>query len=79
MIHAFKIYLSVVYFLIRTQMYCNFNPDLCFVTGDRKKPELRGIHPINTTVEEGGSAVFQCRVKSDVLPHVQVITTLKLN
>ncbi|GIY91781.1 hypothetical protein CEXT_796762 [Caerostris extrusa] len=38
---------------------------------DRKKPELRGIHPVNTTVEEGGSAVFQCRVKSEILPHVQ--------
>lgn len=79
MMHAFEIYLRVAYFLIKTQMYCNFNAGFCFVIGDRKKPELRGIHPINTTVEEGGSAVFQCRVKSDVLPHVQVITSLKLN
>lgn len=35
------------------------------------KPEMTGSHPLNTTVEYGGTAVFQCRVKSDVPPHVQ--------
>ncbi|KAG8193327.1 hypothetical protein JTE90_022957 [Oedothorax gibbosus] len=51
--------------------HSNHTVVLDVIPGDRKKPELRGIHPINTTVEEGGTAVFQCKVKSDVLPHVQ--------
>ncbi|GFU10989.1 fibroblast growth factor receptor-like 1 [Nephila pilipes] len=49
----------------------NYTVALDVIPGDRKKPELRGIHPVNTTVEEGGSAVFQCRVKSEIIPHVQ--------
>ncbi|XP_062332946.1 fibroblast growth factor receptor-like 1b isoform X1 [Osmerus eperlanus] len=35
------------------------------------KPVLTGTHPVNTTVEFGGTASFQCRVHSDVKPVVQ--------
>ncbi|GBM06778.1 Fibroblast growth factor receptor-like 1 [Araneus ventricosus] len=49
----------------------NYTVAVHVIPGDRKKPELRGIHPVNTTVEEGGSAVFQCKVKSEIRPHVQ--------
>ncbi|XP_076372064.1 fibroblast growth factor receptor-like 1 isoform X2 [Tachypleus tridentatus] len=35
------------------------------------KPELAGNHPINTTVEYGRTATFQCRVRSQVTPHIQ--------
>ncbi|XP_071386370.1 fibroblast growth factor receptor-like 1 [Centroberyx affinis] len=35
------------------------------------KPLLTGVHPVNTTVEFGGTASFQCRVGSDVKPVVQ--------
>lgn len=29
-------------------------------------------HPVNSSVGVGGSATFQCTVRSDVLPHIQV-------
>lgn len=35
------------------------------------KPVLTGTHPVNTTVEFGGTATFQCKVHSDVKPVVQ--------
>lgn len=41
-----------------------------------KKPELPGLHPLNTTVESGGTASFQCRVLSDALPHIQWLKKL---
>ncbi|NP_001165523.1 Fibroblast growth factor receptor-like 1 precursor [Strongylocentrotus purpuratus] len=37
----------------------------------KKKPELLGEHPVNTTVEFGGTTSFQCRVRSDIKPHIQ--------
>ncbi|XP_071494750.1 fibroblast growth factor receptor-like 1 isoform X2 [Diadema antillarum] len=36
-----------------------------------KKPDLVGEHPVNTTVEFGGTTSFQCRVRSDMTPHIQ--------
>ncbi|KAL4631527.1 fibroblast growth factor receptor-like 1 [Arapaima gigas] len=35
------------------------------------KPILTGTHPLNTTVEFGGTASFQCKVHSDVKPVIQ--------
>ncbi|KAK2891035.1 hypothetical protein Q8A67_013678 [Cirrhinus molitorella] len=35
------------------------------------KPILTGTHPVNTTVEFGGTASFQCKVHSDVKPVIQ--------
>uniref|UniRef100_UPI00398E3E38 fibroblast growth factor receptor-like 1 n=1 Tax=Pristiophorus japonicus TaxID=55135 RepID=UPI00398E3E38 len=37
----------------------------------RSKPVLTGTHPVNTTVEFGGTTSFQCKVRSDVKPVVQ--------
>lgn len=37
----------------------------------RKKPELTGDHPINTTANVGATATLQCRVRSDIPPHIQ--------
>eukprot|EP00062_Callorhinchus_milii_P007105 gi/632948369/ref/XP_007889568.1/ PREDICTED: fibroblast growth factor receptor-like 1 [Callorhinchus milii] len=37
----------------------------------RSKPVLTGTHPVNTTVQFGGTTSFQCRVQSDVKPVVQ--------
>lgn len=39
--------------------------------GVRQSPQMVGVHPMNTTVREGDTAVMQCLVKSDVAPHVQ--------
>ncbi|PIK54021.1 fibroblast growth factor receptor-like protein precursor, partial [Apostichopus japonicus] len=36
-----------------------------------ERPDFFGEHPVNTTVEYGGTTSFQCRVKSDVKPHIQ--------
>lgn len=41
-----------------------------------KKPQLPGLHPLNTTVESGGTASFQCRVLSEVTPHIQWLKKL---
>ncbi|XP_057706382.1 fibroblast growth factor receptor-like 1a [Corythoichthys intestinalis] len=35
------------------------------------KPILTGTHPVNTTVDYGGSTSFQCKVRSDVKPVIQ--------
>ncbi|CAL8357829.1 unnamed protein product [Merluccius merluccius] len=35
------------------------------------KPILAGTHPVNTTVDYGGTTSFQCKVRSDVKPVIQ--------
>ncbi|XP_053284635.1 fibroblast growth factor receptor-like 1a [Pleuronectes platessa] len=35
------------------------------------KPVLTGTHPVNTTVDYGGTTSFQCKVHSDVKPVIQ--------
>nr|XP_046151020.1 fibroblast growth factor receptor-like 1 isoform X1 [Oncorhynchus gorbuscha] len=35
------------------------------------KPILTGTHPVNTTVNYGGTTSFQCKVRSDVKPVIQ--------
>ncbi|XP_028902389.1 fibroblast growth factor receptor-like 1 isoform X2 [Ornithorhynchus anatinus] len=37
----------------------------------RSKPVLTGTHPVNTTVDYGGTTSFQCKVRSDVKPVIQ--------
>ncbi|XP_037685134.1 fibroblast growth factor receptor-like 1 isoform X3 [Choloepus didactylus] len=37
----------------------------------RSKPVLAGTHPVNTTVDFGGTASLQCKVRSDVKPVIQ--------
>ncbi|KAF4094133.1 hypothetical protein AMELA_G00009660, partial [Ameiurus melas] len=41
------------------------------------KPMLTGSHPLNTTVELGGTALFQCKVHSDVKPVIQWLKRLE--
>ncbi|KAM6980285.1 fibroblast growth factor receptor-like 1b [Aplochiton taeniatus] len=41
------------------------------VERSHSKPVLTGSHPVNTTVEYGGTASFQCKVRSNVKPVVQ--------
>ncbi|GAB6031437.1 Fibroblast growth factor receptor-like 1 [Chamberlinius hualienensis] len=36
-----------------------------------RQPVMTELQPLNTTVEYGGMAHFQCRVKSDAVPHIQ--------
>ncbi|XP_022253823.1 fibroblast growth factor receptor-like 1 isoform X1 [Limulus polyphemus] len=51
--------------------------DLQVVDRILNKPELAGSHPVNTTVEYGRKATFQCRVRSQVLPHIQWLRQIK--
>lgn len=46
---------------------------LVFVSAERtnSKPILTGTHPVNTTVDYGGTTSFQCKVRSDVKPVIQ--------
>ncbi|XP_014664084.1 PREDICTED: fibroblast growth factor receptor-like 1 [Priapulus caudatus] len=43
----------------------------------QEKPLMTGEDPVNTTVEYGGTASFQCKVKSAVKPHVQWLKEVK--
>lgn len=37
----------------------------------KSKPVLTGTHPVNTTVDYGGTTSLQCKVRSDVKPVIQ--------
>ncbi|XP_068608212.1 fibroblast growth factor receptor-like 1 [Brachionichthys hirsutus] len=43
------------------------------------KPVLTGTHPINTTVDYGGTTSFQCKVRSDVKPVIQWLKRVESN
>ncbi|KAM4541650.1 fibroblast growth factor receptor-like 1 [Odontesthes bonariensis] len=43
------------------------------------KPVLTGTHPVNTTVEYGGTTSFQCKVRSDVKPVIQWLKRVESN
>ena len=45
----------------------------------KRKPDLLGEHPVNTTVEYGGTTSFQCRVRSDFKPHIQWLKRVEGN
>ncbi|XP_032384078.1 fibroblast growth factor receptor-like 1 [Etheostoma spectabile] len=42
------------------------------------KPILTGTHPVNTTVDYGGTTSFQCKVRSDVKPVIQWLKRVEL-
>lgn len=43
------------------------------------KPVLTGTHPVNTTVDYGGTTSFQCKVRSDVKPVIQWLKRVETN
>uniref|UniRef100_A0A3Q3N4J8 Fibroblast growth factor receptor-like 1 n=1 Tax=Labrus bergylta TaxID=56723 RepID=A0A3Q3N4J8_9LABR len=43
------------------------------------KPVLTGTHPVNTTVDFGGTTSFQCKVRSDVKPVIQWLKRVESN
>lgn len=43
------------------------------------KPILTGFHPVNTTVDYGGTTSFQCKVRSDVKPVIQWLKRVESN
>ncbi|MEQ2255549.1 Fibroblast growth factor receptor-like 1 [Ilyodon furcidens] len=43
------------------------------------KPVLTGTHPINTTVDYGGTTSLQCKVRSDVKPVIQWLKRIEPN
>ncbi|KAK7904388.1 hypothetical protein WMY93_016995 [Mugilogobius chulae] len=43
------------------------------------KPVLTGTHPINTTVDYGGTTSLQCKVRSDVKPVIQWLKRVESN
>lgn len=43
------------------------------------KPILTGTHPVNTTVDYGGTTSFQCKVRSDVKPIIQWLKRVESN
>uniref|UniRef100_A0A8C3G0W5 Fibroblast growth factor receptor-like 1 n=1 Tax=Cyclopterus lumpus TaxID=8103 RepID=A0A8C3G0W5_CYCLU len=42
------------------------------------KPILTGTHPVNTTVDYGGTTSFQCKVRSDVKPESRYNSTIEV-
>lgn len=53
---------------------------LCVSFSERtnSKPVLTGTHPVNTTVDYGGTTSFQCKVRSDVKPVIQWLKRVEL-
>ncbi|KAL7863446.1 hypothetical protein SRHO_G00124300 [Serrasalmus rhombeus] len=51
--------------------YINYTYKVDVIERTNSKPILTGTHPVNTTVEFGGTASFQCKVHSDVKPVIQ--------
>ncbi|XP_052010708.1 fibroblast growth factor receptor-like 1b isoform X1 [Xyrauchen texanus] len=51
--------------------YINATYKVDVIERTNSKPILTGSHPVNTTVEFGGTASFQCKVHSDVKPVIQ--------
>ncbi|XP_066572622.1 fibroblast growth factor receptor-like 1b [Amia ocellicauda] len=51
------------------QIHATYKVDV--IERTNSKPILTGTHPVNTTVEFGGTASFQCKVHSDVKPVIQ--------
>lgn len=45
--------------------------DVSLTERTNSKPILTGTHPVNTTVDYGGTTSFQCKVRSDVKPVIQ--------
>uniref|UniRef100_A0A3Q2P7W2 Fibroblast growth factor receptor-like 1 n=1 Tax=Fundulus heteroclitus TaxID=8078 RepID=A0A3Q2P7W2_FUNHE len=43
------------------------------------KPVLTGTHPVNTTVDYGGTTSLQCKVRSDVKPVIQWLKRIESN
>ncbi|XP_066505316.1 fibroblast growth factor receptor-like 1b [Hoplias malabaricus] len=54
-----------------TAGYINYTYRVDVIERTSSKPILTGTHPVNTTVEFGGTASFQCKVHSDVKPVIQ--------
>lgn len=54
----------------------NFTYSLEVIGKMKTKPVLIGPHPLNETVPVGGYASFQCKVKSQVQPHIQWLKRL---
>lgn len=53
---------------------------LCVCTErTNSKPILTGTHPVNTTVNYGGTTSFQCKVRSDVKPVIQWLKRVESN
>ncbi|KAK1804016.1 hypothetical protein P4O66_020001, partial [Electrophorus voltai] len=51
--------------------HINATYKLDIIERTNSKPVLTGTHPVNTTVEFGATASFQCKVHSDVKPVIQ--------
>lgn len=45
---------------------------LIFTDKMMSKPELLAPHPLNTTVNVGETASLQCKINSEMQPHIQV-------
>ena len=50
----------------------------CVTERTNSKPILTGTHPVNTTVDYGGTTSFQCKVRSDVKPVIQWLKRVEL-
>lgn len=57
----------------------NFTYSVEVIGQMKTKPVLVGPHPLNETVLLGGYAAFQCKVKSQVQPHIQWLKRLDKN
>lgn len=67
-----------IYINLSTSSVMNLKTStVSFLERTNSKPMLTGNHPLNTTVELGGTALFQCKVHSDVKPVIQWLKRLE--
>lgn len=52
---------------------------LFYAERTNSRPVLTGTHPVNTTVDYGGTTSFQCKVRSDVKPVIQWLKRVESN
>lgn len=61
-----------IIFFITDKIMWYLQTKLNFVDKIMSKPELLAPHPLNTTVNAGETASLQCKINSEMQPHIQV-------
>lgn len=62
----------ILYFYMTDKVIWYLQTKLNFADKIMSKPELLAPHPLNTTVNAGETASLQCKINSEMQPHIQV-------
>lgn len=62
----------ILYFYMTDKVIWYLQIKINFADKIMSKPELLAPHPLNTTVNAGETASLQCKINSEMQPHIQV-------